>query len=154
MSTSFETFLMELAKVVQIPQLIPDSQGACLILLKKTKSTLLFQYDERWLPHPLLISSKVCSFPIELRATLSEESLDANLSSDVIASIHPHEDSVYLHQRIHPSIEAIELEKIVQNFQIEGQKWKDKIAQLYREPCLIRIPRALSELKYKLNREI
>ena len=130
----FETFLQELAKVLQFSTLAPDQNGACLIVMKENKIPLLFELDEQLVPNKILVSSPVISFPIERRAEIYEECLKVNHGIEETISVKPDEDLIYLHRRISYEIQAKELEVIVHGFIKQINMMKGHVEQLLKQP--------------------
>jgi hypothetical protein len=132
--TSFETFLMELAKVLQFSSLAPDAHGACLIVMKEDSSSLLFEFDDQLVPNTILLSCPIIPIPIDHRAAIYEAALIGNNTIEDTLSVKPDEDTLFLHSRFHPSIQAAEIEKILYSFLKNVKLWKSKVETISKEP--------------------
>ncbi len=132
--TPFETFLTQLAPLLQFPSLSPDAKGACLIIMKEGNVLLLFEFDEQLVPNTVLLSSLLCSIPQERRAEVYEALLIGNQTIEETLSAKPDEDLLYLHQRFHPAIEAAALEKELSHFLEQERVWREKIAIISASP--------------------
>lgn len=132
--TLFETFLLELAKVLQFSTLAPDAKGACLIIMKEGNIPLLFEFDEQLVPNTILLSCLVSTIPMERRSEVYEASLIGNQTIEECLSVKPDEDLLYLHRRFHPSIQAADLEKLLLSFLENVKRWKGKVDTLAKEP--------------------
>ncbi len=131
----FETFLLELAKILEFKTLKPDQQGTCLIVMKESQVHMLFEPDEQIVPHKILVSSPVAEFPVERRAEIYEMCLKSNNSIEETVSVKPDEDIIYLHRRIAPEIEAKELEIIVHGFIKQVQKISADVEKILQKPA-------------------
>lgn len=147
--TPFETFLVELAKVLEFSLLKPDERGACLILLKESKLSLLFEYDDRYVPNTILISSELFRFPIEHRKTVYAALLQGNHALEETLSVKPDDDLVYLHRRVHPLIESVDLEKVMHSFTENATFWRNKLVELTSQPPQKQTPQKVQPLPYK-----
>jgi len=134
MSTPFEIFLLELAKVLQFSTLAPDARGACLIIMKDGNVPLLFEFDDQLVPNTVLLSSAVASIPIAHRADIYEASLIGNMAIEDTLSIKPDEDMLYLHCRFHPQIQAVEIEQSLKFFLSNFKEWKRKVDEIAKMP--------------------
>jgi Tir chaperone protein (CesT) family len=132
--TQFEDFLQQLATVLQFPSLAPDSNGACLIVMKDGNIPLLFEFDEKLVPNTILLSSPVSAIPIEKRAEIYDASLMGNQTDEEILSIKPDEDLLYLHRRFHPAIFSDDLDILLKSFLNRIKDWKDKVEAITKEP--------------------
>lgn len=130
----FESFLQQLAHVLQFSSLKPDQNGACLIIMKEGEIPLLFELDEQLVPNKILISSKILSFPIERRADIYETCLKINYTIEETISVKPDEDILYLHRRINPEIQAKDLEGIVFGFIDKIHQIEQQIDQFLKTP--------------------
>lgn len=134
MSTPFETFLLELAKVMQFSTLAPDARGACLIIMKEGNFPLLFEFDEQLVPNTVLLSSPIAAIPIAHRADIYEASLIGNSAIEDTLSVKPDEDMLYLHCRFHPEIQASEIDERLQFFLATVKEWKGKVEEIATQP--------------------
>jgi hypothetical protein len=132
--TLFESFLTELAHVLQFATLTPDAKGGCLIVMKEDNIPLLFEFDEQLVPNTVLLSCLVCPIPLEKRAEVYEACLIGNQSIDACLSVKPDEDLLYLHRRFHPTIQATNLEKHLLQFLDTAQLWKKKVETITKTP--------------------
>jgi Tir chaperone protein (CesT) family len=133
-STPFETFLVELAHVLQFSTLAPDARGACLIIMKDGNIPLLFEFDEQLVPNTVLLSSPITTIPDSLRASIYEAILLGNSSIEDTLSVKPDEDMLYLHRRFHPQIQASEIEALLQNFLATAKQWQEKVKTIAAQP--------------------
>jgi len=129
----FQPFLDELAKVYRFNSLSPDSMGACLISLHENQTSLLFEFDTQLVPNTILISSIVISLPFENRVEILEQCLKGNQLQEETLSCKPDEDLIYLHRRLHPDIQAKELEPILSSFANQILSWRNKIQKMATE---------------------
>ena len=130
----FESFLLELAKVLQFPTLAPDKNGACLIVMKEGNIPLLFELDEQLVPNKILISTQVSEFPLDRRVEIYEDCLKMNQESEATVSVKPDEDVIYLHRRLAPEIQAPELENVVRTFLEQVHKIESHVEELLKKP--------------------
>lgn len=130
MSTLFENFLLELAKVLHFKTLAPDSYGACLIIIKEGNVPLLFEFDDQLVPNTILVSTPIAPIPIPYREALYEASLMGNHNLEGTLSVKPDEDILYFHRRLHPSIQAEDLEKLLRIFLENISFWKERVATI------------------------
>lgn len=134
MTTPFETFLLELAKVLQFTHLEPDAHGACLIIMKEGNVPLLFEFDDHLVPNTILLSSPIAHFPIEHRVDIYEVSLSGNATIEETLSVKPDEDHLYVHRRFHPEIQAADIEKLLEIFLETVKKWKGEVERIVSQP--------------------
>ncbi len=146
--TSFKTFLLELAKVLEFSTLAPDEKGACLIIMKEGQIPFLFEYDEQLVPNTVLVSCAITSIPIERRADVYEAILKENHRIEETLSVKPDEDMVYLHRRFHPLIQAEELDTFLHSFLERVKQWKVEVEQIaHRPPRSDKIPAPPTSIK-------
>ncbi len=137
----FETFLLELAKVLHFPTLAPDDKGACLIIMKEGDIPLLFELDEKLVPNKILVSTPVIDFSIDRRSEIYEMCLTLNSKCEETLSVRPDEDLIYLHRRIAAEIQAAQLEIIVQGFLAQVDQIKKHVEELLKKvPKHLTIP--------------
>jgi len=134
MSTPFETFLLELAKVLNFSTLAPDPQGACLIIMKDGDTSLLFEFDDQLVPNTVLLSSPIAPIPIINRIDVYEAALIGNTSIEDTLSVKPDEDVLYLHRRLHPLMQATDIEQLIRIFLETIEQWKGRIATITTQP--------------------
>jgi hypothetical protein len=134
MTTPFEKFLQELAKVLHFPQLAPDAHGVCLIIMKEGNIPLLFEFDDHLVPNTILLSSPIIHFAIDHRVEIYKASLIGNTTIEETLSVKPDEDLLYLHRRFHPDIGSSDLETLLQTFLDIAKKWRGKVEQILSQP--------------------
>jgi hypothetical protein len=134
MSTPFEIFLLELAKVMHFSTLAPDVHGACLIIMKEGNVPLLFEFDDQLVPNTILLSSLIGAVPISHRADVYEALLIGNQRIEETLSVKPDEDLFFAHRRFHPAIQAPELEKLLVFFLETVKTWRTKIEEIIKQP--------------------
>jgi len=136
MSSTFETFLLELAKVLHFSSLAPDAHGACLIIMKDGSIPLLFEFDDQLVPNTILVSSPIAALPITHHADIYEALLKGNASIEETLSVKPDEDVLYLHRRFHPDIQSAEIEQLLHFFLQNIKEWKLRIETITSQPPL------------------
>ena len=134
MSKPFETFLLELAKVLHFPTLAPDARGACLIIMKDGNIPLLFEFDEQLVPNTVLLSSPITAIPVSHRLDVFEALLMGNSTIEDTLSAKPDEDMLYLHRRFHPEIQSSEIEQLLQTFLQTVKQWQGKVEAISKKP--------------------
>lgn len=134
MMSPFESFLKELAEVLGFSQLAPDTQGACLIMMKEGHIPLLFEFDDQLVPYTILVSSLIGLIPPKYQADLYEAALIGNETIEQTLSIKPDEDLLYLHQRLQPAMQAPDLEKVLNSFLDTLKIWKETLENITKTP--------------------
>lgn len=114
--TVFETFLQQLAPVLELPSLIPDAHGVCYILMKKEQVSLLFECDDHLVPGTILVSSAIGKIPAQGYETLLKAILQENHNLEETLSCKPDEEILYVHRRLHPDIPAEEMREVLTSF--------------------------------------
>lgn len=130
----FQNFLNELAEALQFSSLKPDEWGGCMIAFKESHAALLFEFDEQLVPNTVLVSSPICTLPLENRSEIFEACLKANASNEATLSCKPDEDILYLHRRLHPEIRAQELQAALTEFLAQQVKWIQEVEKISKEP--------------------
>jgi hypothetical protein len=134
MSSSFEGFLLELARVLYFPTLAPDEQGACLVIIKEGNIPLLFEFDDQLEPNTILLSSPIAAIPPRHRSDIYEALLRGNMVAEDTLSAKPDEELVFLHRRFHPNIQAKEIDFLLQIFLQTVKEWKIKVEAIASQP--------------------
>jgi hypothetical protein len=134
MNQPFETFLLELAKVLKFSTLAPDSQGACMIVMSEWNASLLFEFDDQLVPNTVLLSSPIASIPIAHCNVVCEAALIGNTHIEETLSLKPDEDLLYLHRRFHPLMEASDIEKLLTMFLETLKTWREHVEVLIKQP--------------------
>ncbi len=141
MSDLFAPFLAELAKVLEFDALKVDSQGVCNIVMNENTISLLFEFDDQLVPNTILLSSPISSIPISHRLDVYEDLLVANSQIEDTLSVKPDEDMLYLHCRLHPSIQAIDIKAHLTRFLTTANEWRTKVEEIkLKAPRLRKMP--------------
>lgn len=101
---------------MEMPGLHPDQHGACLIVMKGSGIELLFELDETVSPGTVLVSTPLSSLRPESRLNMLTSLLTENKQLGPTLSKQTEEDTLYLHQRIHPDIDLPSLTSLIENF--------------------------------------
>ena len=145
-----KAFLLQLAKVLALPTLKPDKNGACLLVMRENQIELLFEADEQLVPNTILLSCPLLSFPMEKRADIYEEVLKVNRALDQTLSVKPDEDLIYLHQRLNPDMQADELKPVLDHFLNLVTTWRQAFEKVIQSvPKQEKPPPSMENFKYK-----
>ncbi len=125
---AFETFLGQLAQVLDFTALRPDQHGACLIVVKSSDTPLLFELDDHIAATTILLSSPIGTYPQQ--KALAELCLKGNLSIQETLSYRTEDQNVYLHRRLNPHIQTTELKQVIDSFLKQLELWKTQLETL------------------------
>ncbi len=119
--------------------------------MKEGRIPLLFEYDDQLVPYSILVSTPLYAFPLTHRYGIYQLCLLGNSEMEETLSVKPDEDFLYLHRRIHPEIEASDLDLVIKNFLERVRDWKEQAEILCRQPpeILILNPLPLSKSFHK-----
>lgn len=108
---SFPDFLKTLSTALK-GSFHPDTKGACLI--DTHHLSLLFEWDDLLIQGTVLLSCELCPLNHQARDLSLKTLLQHNgLKSAVLSH---KDDTIYLHTRIHPSIDVEALEALIADF--------------------------------------
>lgn len=132
--STFEIFLSELAKVVHLSHLKPDSHDTCFLLWKEGEIPLLFEFDDQLVPNTILLSAEIAPIPLDYQQEVFETALKENSLSEETLSVKPDEDMLFLHRRFHPFISAEEMDSLLKPFIEKVKQWRSKLKDISQKP--------------------
>lgn len=123
-------FLKTLTAALRCSALQVDTQGACLV--DTHNLSFLFEWDDLLIQGTVLLSCALCPLNHQARDLSLKTLLQHNALGSGILSLK--DDTIYLHTRIHPSIDVETLEALIMDFVATATQMRELIPTLKAQP--------------------